>query len=370
MQLPIRPHMQNLRAYDTGKPIRQLMAEFGHDTFINLAANENPWGPSPKAIEALKTAATGVNRYPNGPSTDLREAIANHIGVGANKVFMGSGSDECIRMIAECILDSPKDEILVADPTFVCYEEAARNRNCRVAKVSLDENRKIDLERIAEQVSPDTRIIYLPNPNNPTGTFFTRNELSQFLNHMGDSIAVVLDEAYFEYAARNPDYPNGVEFVQDEPNVVVLRTFSKAYGLAGLRCGYGIASAEIVEIINRIRMPFNVNSMAQAACTAAVQDQDHISRIIDRTVLGRERILKMLKGTGARVFEPAANFVFAEFESESAPFVHNLMKQGILVRGCAVFGSPNGVRVSVGTESDLDQLEAALTEIPLEQPSL
>lgn len=370
MALTIRPHIQNLKAYDTGKPIRQLMAEFGHEKFINLAANENPWGPSPKAIEALNSAANRVNRYSQGPSTDLREAIASQIEVASDQVLVGNGSDECIRLIAECFLGSPSHEILVADPTFVCYADAAQNRNCRVRKVALDENRKIDLKTISKQISAETKIIFLSNPNNPTGTFFSEHELISFLREVSESVVVVLDEAYFEFAARNPKYPNGIGFVSTHPNVVVLRTFSKAYGLAGVRCGYAVASEWLTEIINRLRMPFNVNSMAQTACIAAIQDQDYVSQIVDRTVLGRERISKILNRTGARVFESVANFVYAEFESESAPFVHNLMKQGILVRGCAAFGSPNGVRITVGTESELDRLEAAMTKIPLEQPIL
>jgi histidinol-phosphate aminotransferase len=350
--------------------MRQLLAEFGVSKFINLAANENPWGPSPTVLEAILSAANRVNRYPQGWSTDLREAIAELEQVEANQVFIGNGSDECIRMIAECFLDKPSDEILVADPTFVCYADAATNRNCRVAKAQLDKDGRIDLTQISCQVSADTKIIYLSNPNNPTGTFFTSEELSDFLELVDRSTVIVLDEAYFEYAACEPAYPNGVDFVNKYPNVVVLRTFSKAYGLAGLRCGYGIAADEFVQILDRIRMPFNVNSMAQAASLAAIRDQSHVTRIVGETIKGRARIIAMLTSAGAQVFDSAANFVYAEFESESAPFVHNLMKQGILVRGCAVFGSPNGVRISVGTESELDQLEAAMANLPQEQYSL
>lgn len=370
MPLPFRPHLQNLKAYDAGKPMHQLMAEFGVAQFINLAANENPWGPSPNALEALTSAFQRVNRYQQGWSTDLREAVAEFVQVEANQVFIGNGSDECIRMIAECFLDKPSDEILVADPTFVCYADAAKNRNCHVAKVQLDEDRRIDLTQISRQVSANTKIIYLSNPNNPTATFFTTEVLSTFVEQVDPSTVIVLDEAYFEYAAREPGYPNGVDFVNKFPNVVVLRTFSKAYGLAGLRCGYGIASEAFVQILDRIRMPFNVNSMAQAASLAAIHDQSHVAKIVHETIKGRSRIGAMLASAGARVFDSAANFVYAEFESESAPFVHNLMKQGILVRGCAVFGSPNGVRISVGTESELDQLESAMTNLHQEQYSL
>lgn len=350
-----------MHAYTAGKPLDVLAKEFGVGRWAKLGANENPWGPSPKAIEALVRHADGLNRYPDGSAHLLREGISAHFGVPPNQIALGNGGDEILRMSGWILLGSPEDEILTSDPSFVVYAHSAQIAPCRFVSVPLKKDLSHDLPAMLERVNKHTKTVFLANPNNPTGTYSRKPELQAFLNELPESVLVVLDEAYFEFAQGCEGYPDGrLEVLAGRPNVLVLRTFSKAYGLAGIRCGYAFTSPEIADAIERARQPFNVNRAAQAACVAALEDGAFVAETVAKTRGSLAKVTAMLEEAGAKVAPSAANFVWADFGRDTKSIAGALLRQGVVTRSGDVFGCPTCLRVSAGTDEDLDQLARAL----------
>jgi histidinol-phosphate aminotransferase len=359
MRYAIRPNVLDLKPYVPGKPVSEVQRELGLDHVVKLASNENPLGPSPKAVEAVRKAASEMNIYPDGSAFLLKEALANRFGIPQKEIVLGNGSDELIHLLGVVFLGSEEDEVLVGNPSFVRYDAAAHVAPAKLIKIPLDSSYTHDLTAMARAASDHTKLIFIANPNNPTGTIIRKKELEAFLGDLPASAVVVLDEAYFEFAAHLADFPNSCDYVKAGRNVVGLRTFSKTYGLAGIRIGYAFAPADIADGLERAREPFNVNSLAQVAAVAALIDDEHITRTIENNRAGIQRMRVALEAKGAKVSESYANFVFADLGRLAKPVFEALLAKGIIVRSGEMFGTPTCIRVSVGTEKEVDEFIGA-----------
>jgi histidinol-phosphate aminotransferase len=366
MPLPIRPNVRKMAAYSPGKPIAEVQRKFGLEEVVKLASNENPLGPSPLAMQAIREAAQSVHLYPDADASDLTAKLAERFGFPAERIVVGNGSDELIALLGHVLLSEESDEVLCGDPTFLCYDLAALLAGCRLVKVPLDDKGVHDLPAMASRLTERTRIVFLPNPCNPTGTIVDKSDLNAFLRDLPETALLVLDEAYFEFAQDVREVPDGREIALERDNVAALRTFSKAYGLAGVRCGYGFFSAELADALLRAKQPFNVNVLAQVAGLAALDDEDHLQRTLANNREGLERIAAALRRLGSEPFVSHANFVYADLKRPAGLLVQTLMEQGVIVRSGAPFGQPNAIRVTVGTPKELDRFEEALSQCAAE----
>ncbi len=358
-------HIRNLRPYVPGKPIEEVQRELGLTDVIKLASNENPLGPSPLAVEAMRNTAAHAALYPEGNAPALREAVSALAGMPPDTLVFGNGSDEVLHLMALSYL-APGDEVVQGSPSFAMYELYTRQMNAVSVKVPLA-NYTHDLGAMAEAITHRTRLVFVANPNNPTGTLVTQSQVDRFLERVPDDILVVFDEAYHEYV-HHPDAPNLLPAIRDGRNVAVLRTFSKAYGLAGLRVGYGIMRPEIAETLNRVRSPFNVNLLAQAAATAAAQDSEHLHRTLVVNNEGREYFYREFAQRGLAYIPSEANFVMVDTGRDSREVFEALQRHGVIVRAGAGLGLPTFLRVSVGTMAQNRRFVAALTDVLQEMP--
>lgn len=362
----IRPNVLQMHPYSPGRPIEEVQRELGLSDVIKLASNENPLGPSPKVVEAIREAAPRLSLYPDAACFELRATIARTFDVSADQVTVGNGSDELIGLLGQVLIQSHIDEILVADPSFVRYDAVANISPCQLVKVPVDGDLIIDLQAMAAAITPRTRMVFLANPNNPTGTIYRRVAFERFMSQVPSGVTVVLDEAYCDFAASEPDYPNGLDYLAQHDNVVVLRTLSKAYGLAGIRVGFMVASEIIVDAINRARGPFNVNSLGQVAAIAALNDADYLAQSLAHNAKALETLSKALTAHGARVYPSHANFVLADMGEPAKPLFEALLRKGVIVRSGHVLGLPNCLRISVGTDAEMvrfvEALEAVMKE--------
>jgi histidinol-phosphate aminotransferase len=365
----IRPNVLKMHPYSPGKPISEVKRELGLDRVIKLASNENPYGPSPKALEAVSKAAAEMHVYPDGAAFELRQALSAKFEIDPSGILLGNGSDELIHLLGLILLDSPEDEVVVGDPSFVRYDAAAHLAPCRLVKVPLDADLRHDLPAMARATTDRTKLLFIANPNNPTGTLVRRSEVDALLADLPPTTVVVLDEAYFEFAAHESDYPNSADYVRAGQPVVGLRTFSKAYGLAGIRLGYGFAPGAIVDAVDRAREPFDVNSLAQAAGIAALQDDEYVRQTVTRNRRGLKRIAEAFRQAGARPYESYANFVFADLGRPARPVFQALLQRGIIVRSGEVLGMPHALRVSVGTEDEVEAFCEAFAEVTATVPA-
>jgi histidinol-phosphate aminotransferase len=317
-------------------------------------------GPPPKAIEAIATAAKGITLYPEGDAPTLRQAVAKHVQMPPECLVFGNGSDEIIHLLAMTFLE-PGDEVVQGDPSFAMYEIYTAQCNGRSIKVPL-RDQVHDLEAMADAITPRTRIVFIANPNNPTGTFVDRQTVERFLDRVPENVLVVMDEAYHEYV-EHPDAPDLRPLIRDGRDVIILRTFSKAYGLAGLRVGYGITTPEIAGILNKVRSPFNVNSLAQAAATAALQDQEHISHSIALNAEGLRYFEEQFRRLGLAFVPSQANFILVDVARDSVAVFQALQRLGVIIRPGAGLGLPHHIRVSVGTMDQNRRFIAALEQV-------
>jgi histidinol-phosphate aminotransferase len=363
MTIPIRPNVRLMEPYSPGKPISEVKRELGLDRVIKLASNENPFGPSPKAVEAVRCAATQMHLYPDGAAYDLRQALTAKFGVPASNLLVGNGSDELIHLLGLVLLGAEGDELVIGDPSFVRYDAAAQLAPCKLTKVPLDSTYTHDLVAMQKAITEKTKLVIIGNPNNPTGTIVTRKDLDAFIADLPASTVVILDEAYYEFSAQNPQYPSSIEYVMRGQNVVGLRTFSKAYGLAGIRVGYGFAPDEIVDAVNRAREPFDVNSLAQVAGVAALQDDVFVAQTVTNNLKGVDRISAALKELGTQPVPTCANFIFVHLGRPGKPVFQELLKRGLIVRATDEMGQPNCLRISIGTEEENEILISALREV-------
>jgi histidinol-phosphate aminotransferase len=354
----VKPHVAQLDPYQPGKPIEELERELGIRGSVKLASNENPLGPSPKAVEAMRAAAQGVNRYPDGASFRLRQALSQRLGVGENQLVFGTGSDELLELIAKSFL-GPGDEAVFAWPSFAMYPIVVKGMGATAAPVPLDAELVHDLPAMAAAVSDRTRVVVVCNPNNPTGTSVGAEAFNRFAAAIPDGVVLVLDEAYFEYVRRD-DFPDALGWVSRRPGTAVLRTFSKIYGLAGLRVGYGVMDPELAGYLERARHPFNVSLLGEAAALAALDDHEHVERTLRANREGAEVLTRELGALGIEVWPTDANFLLAKTGPGS---YEDLLREGVIVRPMDGFGLPEHVRITIGTAEENEKLVKALQRI-------
>jgi histidinol-phosphate aminotransferase len=358
----VSPNIERLTPYRHGKSVAEVSRELGITGMIKLASNENSLGPSPKAIEAMKSFALSMHQYPDAGTYDLRVELAARLNVSPEGLLFGNGSDDVIHLLGITFLGEC-DEVIQAHPSFVRYEAAATLNNCRCHLTPLTSDWVHDLDAMAARVNERTRIVFITNPNNPTGTIVGAKALDLFLERMPERVITVIDEAYYEYAANDPGYPDCLPYVRDNRNVVLLRTFSKAYGLAGLRIGYGVMRPEIAGWLNRTREPFNVNAMAQAAAIAALDDEQHVERSVAMNEAGKEQIYAALESLGLAYTPTYGNFVWFDTGKDCRVVYDRLLHKGVIVRTGDIFGSPTHLRVTIGAAEENAKLVGAVKEV-------
>ncbi|MGA8179180.1 MAG: histidinol-phosphate transaminase [Desulfobacterales bacterium] len=349
MKISVPDYILSIKPYSPGKPLEELEREYGIADSIKLASNENPLGPSPMALEAIKQVMPRLNRYPDGSGHDLIRKISDHIGVLPRHIVLGNGSDEIIGMLAFALLQ-PGDEAVMPNPSFLMYDIMVRGAGAVPISVPLT-SLAIDLDRILERITAKTRIIFLCNPNNPTGTIITKSDFDTFLKEIPDGIIVVMDEAYIEFV-RDQNCAVSLEYMDDRTPLVVLRTFSKVYGLAGLRIGYGVMPTAIADILNRIRLPFNANSLAQVGAGAALEDTSFIEKVISVIHEGLDFLYDALDRLGIGYFPTQTNFFLIDVRKDADRIYENMLRQGVIVRSMKSYGYPDYIRVNVGRHEE------------------
>ncbi|MFC5528259.1 histidinol-phosphate transaminase [Cohnella yongneupensis] len=359
-----RPTLQNIKPYSPGMPIWEVQERFGLTRVIKLASNENPLGPSPIAVEAIQRMLPELHRYPDADTSKLRKAIAYEKGISFDQIVVSNGGDELIKLVSEAYLETG-DEVIVPSPSFSEYEFGAHLMGAEIIKVPLTVDYHYDLEAIIRAISPRTKLIYLCSPNNPTGTYMTRQELSLLLESLPKHILVMFDGAYSQYATAS-DYTDGIEFVKEGYSLIVLQTFSKIYGLAGIRVGFGLASSEIISHILKVKEPFNVNALAQAAALAALTDKEHIEMSKSINHNGLFQMYLHLNELGLSYIPSMSNFLMIKLGANAKYVYEALMSRGVIVRYGGSWNLPDHIRVSVGTHEEnaifIDQLRTILQE--------
>ena len=357
----IPEYIRGLPAYIPGRPIEEVERELKIHA-IKLASNENPIGPSPKAVEAVKHAVSDANRYPDGGTHLLRAKLARQHGVAMDQIFVGLGSSEIIDLASRILLGPGKTGV-TSHGSYAPFSLAIRASGAELVRVP-QQDFSFDLRAIADAVlaNRETRLVYLANPNNPTGSTFGAAELREFLRRVPADVLVVLDEAYIHYADR-PDMPDSVQLFCEHNNLLTLRTFSKAYGLAGLRVGYGIGDTPVLEAMNKLRTPFNLTGVSQAAALAALDDSDHVNRSIRENATERTRLTRGLTELGLRPIRSHANFIFIDIGPDAQELYNEVLHEGVIVRPLGWMGMPEAMRVSVGVAEENDKLLAVMGRV-------
>lgn len=361
MKLSVPDYILSIKPYTPGKPLEELEREYGIGDSIKLASNENPIGPSPMALAAIRESAKKLNRYPDGSGHDLIDKISNHIGFSAQHIVLGNGSDEIIGMLAFAMLQ-PGDEVILPVPSFLMYEIMVRCAGATPVFVPLA-SFSIDLQEIKKKITSNTRMIFLCNPNNPTGTVISKRDFENFINTIPSDVIVVVDEAYIEFV-RDQNCAKSFEYLDNTTLLVTLRTFSKAYGLAGLRIGYGVMPVEMANILNRIRLPFNTNSLAQAGAVAALEDETFLEKVISLVHEGLDFLYDALDRLGVNYFPTQTNFFMIDVRKDADEIYENMLRQGVIVRSMKSYGYPKYIRINVGLHEEnvrfLEALEKSL----------
>jgi histidinol-phosphate aminotransferase len=357
----VRKNVTKLIPYVPGKPIREVQEEYGFQEVTKLASNENPIGPSPKVQKAIQEVLGELHRYPDGGSTELKRAIAKKYDIPVESILVGNGSDEIIKMLSETFLQ-PGDEVVMPTPTFSQYLFGTQLMDAQATLVPLGNGFEFDLDAILDRITERTKMVYLCTPNNPTGTYIKKDALEHFMQRLPKGVLVVLDEAYYEYVTAD-DFAHGLQYVRDGYPVVVLHTFSKLYALAGLRVGYLLAHPSIVREINRVREPFNVNTVAQVGALAALEDEEHVRKSIEVNELGKQQLYDAFEKLGLQYVPSQSNFILVDIKRSSKQVFEELLKVGVIVRSGDPFGLDTWVRISVGTEEENKRLIQALENV-------
>jgi histidinol-phosphate aminotransferase len=353
-------HILGIAPYEPGKPVEELARELGVADAIKLASNENPLPPSERVQKAIIDALPHLNRYPDDSGFYLREALGRRHRLGADHVILGNGSDDLIALVARAFV-RPGDEVVIPHPSFTVYPMIVQAVGGIRVVVTLRDQR-LDLEAMARATNPMTKMVFIANPNNPTATIVTANELEHFMARVPDETVVVVDEAYFEFA-QGPDFPDALDYIRQGRKVIVLRTFSKAASLAGLRVGYGLAEADCVSLLNRIRTPFNVNALAQVAALAAIEDEAHILECRQMIEAGRTYLCDEFTALGVRYTPSRANFILVDVGRNAHDLYRRLLKNGVIVRPMMSFGMESALRISIGTPEENRRLIKALRKV-------
>lgn len=355
-----KPSIVQLKAYEPGKPLSEVQREYGIEEVIKLASNENPFGCSPAAKEAIASALDEMNIYPDGGSVELKATVAKHLGVEPNQLIFGAGSDDVILMLSRAFF-VPGDETIMAKPTFPQYKHNAEIEGAVCIEVPLRDGVH-DLEAMLEQVTERTKMIWICNPNNPTGTINTDDDIRSFMERVPEHVIVVMDEAYYEYNT-SPDRAETLPLLAQYKNMIILRTFSKIYGLASLRVGYGVAHPDMIHLINQVREPFNTNSFAQVAAIAAIEDQDFIAHCRTENRNGMSYLQEQLTRMGLGYYPSYGNFIMIHIDRPAQPVFDALLRRGIIVRSGAALGFPTSLRVTIGSAEQNEIFIAALEQV-------
>ncbi len=353
------PWVTRIRPYPPGKPIEEVERELGHSA-IKLASNENPLGPSPKALEAVRQSVDRANFYPDGGGYYLRQKLAEFQQLEMSQIILGAGSTDLIELVARTFLTSG-DQGITSQSAFYIYRLAIEEMGAELVQTPLREN-AFDLAAIAHAVTQRTKVIYIANPNNPTGRMVTADDMDRFLAALPPRVLVVLDEAYYEYV-RDPDYSHSLDYVRNGRNVLVLRTFSKVYGLAGLRLGYGMGNPDLIEALNRVRSPFNANSLAQAAGIAALDDQEHVAHSVESNAHEMKFVTEELALAGVRYTPSVGNFLLVDTGRDCEEDFIRLMHEGVIVRPMKLYGFPTSLRVTIGRHEDNEKFLESLARV-------
>jgi histidinol-phosphate aminotransferase len=360
------PGVRSLTPYQPGKPISELERELGISNIVKLASNENPLGPSPKALEAVRRVLPELHFYPDGGGFELKAALAAKLGVRSSQITLGNGSNDALEIAARAFL-SPEVSAVFSEHAFAVYPIVTQAVGARAKVAPAHDGSRgprygHDLDAMAGLLDASTRMVFIANPNNPTGTYLTRAELHRFLAGLPEQVIAVVDEAYFEYVAA-PDYPDALAWLPEFPNLVVTRTFSKAYGLAGLRVGYAVSSPDIADLLNRVRQPFNVNIPALEAAKAALDDAEHLESTTQLNREGLRQLGAALAARGIEYIPSVGNFLSFDLGRPAGPVYEALLRQGVIVRPIGNYGMPNHLRVTVGTAGQNAAFLAALDRV-------
>jgi histidinol-phosphate aminotransferase len=364
--------VRQLAPYVIGKPIGELQRELGVDDIIKLASNENPLGPSPRAVAAMQKAIADVWLYPDGNGHELKQALARHHGVQPSQVTLGNGSNDLLVMLAEAFLTAETSAVY-SQHAFAIYGIVvqATGATARVTPAYRPDHPMQmghDLDAMLAAIDASTRLVYIANPNNPTGTWNTTAQLTAFLQEVPSHVIVALDEAYFEYS-RRMDCPDGTAWLQSHPNLVVLRTFSKAHALAGVRVGYGLSHPDVADMLNRVRQPFNVTIPGLAGAEAAIGDVEQVQRAVHVVEEGMRQLQDGLPPLGVKLFPSAGNFVLADVGINGTEVYEQLLRHGVIVRPVAGYGLPRCLRITIGTTAQNDRLIRSLATVMQGRPS-
>ena len=356
----ISPHLSQLTPYQAGKPLEELERELGLTDAIKLASNENPLGPSPLALAAIRDSLPNLHRYPDSHAYYLKKDLARHLKVAPQQLLLGNGSDEVLDLLVRALVP-PGGEVVSTTHTFLMYGLLTQAVGGFFRPVPLKEMR-VDLKAVAQAVTPQTRLIILNNPNNPTGTAFGRAEWEAFLAAVPPTATVVLDEAYIDFA-DDPGVPSCLDYLAEDRSLVGLRTFSKAYGLAGLRIGYGFGPSELMDYLNRLRMPFNVNRLAQVAARAALTDAAFLARTREAVLAGKELICRELARLGLTFVPTQANFILIRVPRPGQEIYQAMLREGVIIRAMDTYGFPDHIRVNMGLPEENRRFLEALQKV-------
>jgi len=360
MKKLIHDGVEGLIPYPPGKPIEELERELGITGSIKLASNENPLGPSPLAVQAIMDKVHTLHRYPDGSGYHLKKKLSEKYGLPPSWIILGNGSNELIELIIRTFL-SPGEQVIQAFPTFLVYEKMVKGAGGHITSVPLT-NFGVNLKEISKAITPRTKIIFINNPNNPTGSFLLKEEMLTFLREIPDDIIVALDEAYIEFSSDKRG-ANGLELIKEHPLLVVLRTFSKLYGLAGLRIGYGFASEKIIDYMNRVRQPFNANSLAQAAASAALEDVEFVSQTLRTVREGLRYLYKGLDEMGVEYIRSQTNFFLVKVPEGGKRIYELMLKEGVIVRAMDSYGLPDYIRINAGLQEENERFIRTLRKV-------
>lgn len=356
------PGVRGLQAYEPGKPVDELERELGLTNIIKLASNENPLGASQKVIDAITSALSELSRYPDGNGFALKQVLADKHGVTTEQVTLGNGSNDILELLTRAFV-SPENEVVFSQHAFAVYPIVTQAVGAKAVIVPAKDWGN-DLDAILTAITDKTRVVFVANPNNPTGTCVGGSRLKSFIKKVPEHVLVVIDEAYFEYAQELfPDYESAEHYLSESPNLIVTRTFSKAYGLAALRMGYSLSSPEIADFLNRVRQPFNVNSLAMTAAITALSDTKHLSDTLAMNETGIEQYHQACIELGLEWIPTAANFISINVKQNGRDVFEKLLQHGIIVRPVDNYGMPDFVRITVGSEEENQRCIEALTEV-------
>lgn len=355
-----RKGIAEIKPYVPGKPVQEVKREFGLTDVVKLASNENPLGPSPIAMEAIKTTLLETHCYPDGECFELKKALSDFLDVPADHLVFGNGAEEIITLVAKAFVNEG-DSCVVPRDIYDPYETVVKIMGGDIRYSDLRDFH-IDLQDMLQKVDENTKVVFICNPVNPTGTIVTRRAIEKFLGNIPERTLVVLDEAYFDFVSSK-DYPNGIDYVRQGKNLIVLRTFSKVYGLGGLRIGYAVAEPELIFYLKQVKEPFNVNTLAQVAAAAALKDRDHVKKTVDLVLGEKDFLYRQLKAMGVKFIPSEANFILVNVGMDSRVFFGRMLEKGIITRPGDIWNLRNFIRLTIGTREQNVRFLEALKEV-------